>query len=171
MSAERNDDMEKGDKEKDLVEPLDVVPVSNKKDSLCRRLILIGALVLIVAGIGAAIGVPVAKHLRNKDTQQPLDPPSNAVSTTGFFNSTLQPWSEKVTQGYATQDELEADLENVALFLLNNVVSRNMQVAGFENAGRGRSFETQPTMESPSEADMGTTMDDGANTVGDDVND
>ena len=48
-------------------------------------------------------------------------------SSNGPFNVTLPLFSSKVTEGYATSEELKQDLDQVAKFLLNNAITQNVE--------------------------------------------
>lgn len=70
--------------------------------------------------------------------EEPLDT-SRFVDIMGIFNIRFRLFGKDIVgQEKTSPASLEEDLANVARFMLNNVVKRNTNVKGFENAGVGR---------------------------------
>ena len=93
-----------------------------------KLLVGVGAVMLITA-IAVILVKNKKEHPRgiiNKSTE-------TATTENGYFNSSFSLWGENVTSPYEGVDDLKADLDNAARFLLNLGVLRNLQVPGFEN--------------------------------------
>lgn len=151
--------------------------VSSPASNARKRWFIAVATLLALTGVILAIAIPVSRKNDHEKVSIASDEDSNMDGTvqqtakatadiTGYFNSSFSLFGEDITNGYISPDEFKSDLRNVARFLLDSVVKRNL---GSEvNNAAGGDLEVEPGVGVAAE---GSNSDMRAPDVGDNVND
>lgn len=151
--------------------------VSSPASNARKRWFIAVATLLALTGVILAIAIPVSRKNDHEKLSIASDEDSNMDGTvqqtakatadiTGYFNSSFSLFGEDITNGYISPDEFKSDLRNVARFLLDSVVKRNL---GSEvNNAAGGDLEVEPGVGVAAE---GSNSDMRAPDVGDNVND
>lgn len=136
------------DKDDDVERPLEVIPLPLKEEKSSPQswFIVFGFIIALVV-VAVTISLSVSQN-SGQESQLNFDNASQPI-----FDSSLGLWDANVARGYDNERELEDDLASAARFLLNNVVSRNLGLPGFQNTGLGRSFANPEGGDAPVEMD------------------
>lgn len=110
---------------------------NGSKVSTNNRKWLFAILAVAVTGLAAfAIAFPIVHNNNNADSIS-KEKTSMVANFQGPFNVSLNLLNADIVEGYSSIYEFQVDMQNVANFLLNNVVKRNLGVNGYKNAGMG----------------------------------
>jgi hypothetical protein len=148
-------DVSTDEEEQDVEQGEDAAPTLTREPSGWRRKLLIIGVPLLAVALVLAIVLPLTLKPVSR-TSGLSDSSSNnggAANSTipqlnlpdGPFDTNLAAFSQDVTRGYSSLQDLELDLQSAAYFLLNQVTKRNTGVYGYGNVGFGRGFpESMP---------------------------
>lgn len=173
-------DMEKGSHE-GTDESHDSKATPSPKRRVWPALGALAFLGIVVFIVGFSITYVNENKNDSGDGDGTVEPPEKVkyeyVSSTNPFKVKLSMFDQDIARGYTNSSELEEDLGNVARFLLNNVLNRNLGKSGYGHVGIG---QRNPNMPFPTfgEEDMDfaagapeMVADESKNAVGDEFDD